>query len=216
MFRGMGVPDTVMPTHWWARLGSKMSVPGEIYMRFGSRTTAIRFLGFLCTFNLFVDDEPQHLRAPVSFVPKLKGETGTVHFLANGIGSRNGSGEILLTSRQTDPSFGFLPATQLVVIDAQLPALYGRESLARGCASYCCCCRCTRPAAAFRRGQGSPVCGQEAQSSHCQERRSVAVQKMARLAQFLRTRGSVVTLPGTTVCGCSKNGSTRSSRKAES
>ncbi|KAJ3132914.1 hypothetical protein HDU90_006635 [Geranomyces variabilis] len=89
MFRGMGVPDTVMPTHWWARLGSKMSVPGEIYMRFGSRTTAIRFLGFLCTFNLFVDDEPQHLRAPVSFVPKLKGETGTVHFLANGIGSRN-------------------------------------------------------------------------------------------------------------------------------
>ncbi|KAJ3154700.1 hypothetical protein HDU89_007940 [Geranomyces variabilis] len=44
------------------------------------------------------------LRAPVSFVPKLKGEI-----------------------RTTDPSFGFLPATQLVVIDAQLPACYAAE-----------------------------------------------------------------------------------------
>ncbi|KAJ3147258.1 hypothetical protein HDU86_008094 [Geranomyces michiganensis] len=72
------------------------------------------------------------LRAPTSFVPKLKGETRTVHFLANGIGLCDSLGNPLLTAKQKDPSFGFLAATQLSMIDARLPACYTVERAALG------------------------------------------------------------------------------------
>ncbi|KAJ3172623.1 hypothetical protein HDU88_005953 [Geranomyces variabilis] len=101
------------------------------------------------------------LRAPVSFVPKLKGETRTVHFLANGIGIRDGSGAILLTARQTDPSFGFLPATQLVVVDAQLPACYAAERALLGAV----------PAAAAAVAPGPPPLSAEVKGGQLADKR---------------------------------------------
>ncbi|KAJ3168832.1 hypothetical protein HDU88_001159 [Geranomyces variabilis] len=43
--------------------GGSLTFVHWLYMKFDSRTMAIRFLGFLRTFNLFVDDSPQRHEA---------------------------------------------------------------------------------------------------------------------------------------------------------